>query len=143
MIKLEVIVIWAVNVNVQLIKNVTLTLQRNRLIFSNLQFTISIFRIVSSFLKGYLKKRISKQVFDFTHKTKDEYSSVTYVYLSFIVSYRFLGMGLAEWVKSLDNDDSDVLKKQFPDKSEYLNKKLAYPYELFKVLMIIKNQLLM
>ena len=60
LIKLEVIVIWVVNVNVQLIKNVTLTLQRNREIFSNLQFIISVFRIVNSFLKGYLKKRVTK-----------------------------------------------------------------------------------
>ena len=41
-------------------------------------------------------------------------------------------MGLVELVASLDNDDSDFLKKQFPDKSEYLNKKITYPYELLK-----------
>ena len=28
-------------------------------------------------------------------------------------------------------DDFKVLKKQFPDKWHYLNKKLAYPYEYF------------
>ena len=40
-------------------------------------------------------------------------------------------MGLEELVKTLDNDDFDILKKQFPNKWEYLNKKLAYPYEYF------------
>ena len=41
-------------------------------------------------------------------------------------------MGLVELVESSDKDDSDYLKKQFPDKSEYLNEKITYPYELFK-----------
>ena len=41
-------------------------------------------------------------------------------------------MGLVELVESLDNDDSDFLKKQFPGKSEYLNIKTLYPYELFE-----------
>ena len=32
-------------------------------------------------------------------------------------------------VKNLDNDDFILLKKEVPDKWQYLNKKLAYPYE--------------
>ena len=35
-------------------------------------------------------------------------------------------------VKNLDENDFKVLKKEFPDKWQYLNKKLAYPYEYFK-----------
>ena len=34
-------------------------------------------------------------------------------------------------VKNLDEDDFKILKKEFPDKWRYLNKKLAYPYEYF------------
>ena len=36
-----------------------------------------------------------------------------------------------ELVKTLDEDDFIILKKEFPDKWQYLNKKLAYPYEYF------------
>ena len=31
----------------------------------------------------------------------------------------------------MDEDDFKILKKEFPDKWRYLNKKLAYPYEYF------------
>ena len=34
-------------------------------------------------------------------------------------------------VKNLDEDDFKILKKEFPDKWQYLNKNLAYPYEYF------------
>ena len=34
-------------------------------------------------------------------------------------------------VKNLDEVDSKILKKEFPDKWQYLNKKLAYPHEYF------------
>ena len=34
-------------------------------------------------------------------------------------------------VKNLDEDDFKILKKEFPDKWQFLNKKLAYPYEYF------------
>ena len=33
--------------------------------------------------------------------------------------------------KTLDNDNLKILKKDFPDKKEYLNRKLAYSYEYF------------
>ena len=32
----------------------------------------------------------------------------------------------------MDEDDFKILKKEFPDKWQYLNKKLAYPYHYFK-----------
>ena len=34
-------------------------------------------------------------------------------------------------VKNLDQDDFKILKKEFPDKWQYLNKKLADPYHIF------------
>ena len=34
-------------------------------------------------------------------------------------------------VKNLDEDDFKILKKEFPDKWQYLNRKLAYPYQYF------------
>ena len=34
-------------------------------------------------------------------------------------------------VENLDVDDFKILKKEFPDKWQYLNKKLAYPYKFF------------
>ena len=34
-------------------------------------------------------------------------------------------------VKNLDEDDFKILKKEFPDKWQYLNKNIAYPYQYF------------
>ena len=34
-------------------------------------------------------------------------------------------------VKNLDEDDFKILKREFPEKWRYLNKKLAYPYQYF------------
>ena len=48
-----------------------------------------------------------------------------------IDSYRFLSSSLDSSVKNLDNDDFITLKKELPDKWQYLNKKLAYAYEYF------------
>ena len=67
--------------------------------------------------------------FDIIPKTNEEYISVTYGYIRFIDSYRFLSSSLDSLVKNLDNDDFIILKKEFPDKWQFLNKKLAYPYE--------------
>ena len=65
-------------------------------------------------------------------KTNEEYISVTYGCLRFIDSYRFLQDSLDNLVKTLNEDDFKILKKEFPDNWELLNKKLAYPYEYFK-----------
>ena len=43
----------------------------------------------------------------------------------------FYQFGFEELVKTLDNEDFEILKKEFPDKWNYLQKKLAYPYEFF------------
>ena len=64
-------------------------------------------------------------------KTNEEYIAVKYGCISFIDSYRFLSESLDKLVKNLVEDDFKILKKEFPDKWQYLNKKLAYPYEYF------------
>ena len=38
-------------------------------------------------------------------------------------------MSLEGLTKNLNEDDFKILKKEFPDKWQNLNKKLAYPYE--------------
>ena len=57
--------------------------------------------------------------------------SVTYGCIRFFDSDRFLSENLDKLVKNLDSDYFIILKKEFPDKWHYLNKKLAYPYECF------------
>ena len=83
------------------------------------------------FFKNLVDKKNDKVKFDIIPKTNEEYISVTYGCIRFIDSYRFLSSGLDSLVKNLDEDDFKILKKEFPDKCQYLNKKLAYPYEYF------------
>ena len=83
------------------------------------------------FFKKLVDRKNDKVKFDIIPKTNEEYISVTYGCIRFIDSYRFLSSGLDSLVKNLDEDDFKILKKEFPDKWQYLNKKLAYPYEYF------------
>ena len=83
------------------------------------------------FFKKLVDKKNDKVKFDIIPKTNEEYISMTYGCVRFIDSYRFLSIGLDSLVKNLDEDDFKILKKEFPDKWRYLNKKLAYPYECF------------
>ena len=83
------------------------------------------------FFKKLVDKKKDKVDFEIIPKTNEEYTSVTYGSIRFIDSYRFLSSGLDSLVKNLDEDDFKILKKEFPDKWQYLNKKLAYPYEYF------------
>ena len=83
------------------------------------------------FFKKLVDKKKDKVDFDIIPKTNEEYISVTYGCIRFIDSYRFLSSGLDLVVKNLVEDDFKILKKEFPDKWQYLNKKLAYPYEYF------------
>ena len=83
------------------------------------------------FFKKLVDKKNDKVKFDIIPKTNEEYISVTYGCIRFIDSYRFLSSGLDSLVKNLDENDFRILKKEFPDKWKYLNKKLAYPYEYF------------
>ena len=83
------------------------------------------------FFKKLVDIKKDKVDFDIIPKTNEEYISVTYGCIKFIDSYRFLSSGLDSLVKNLDEDDFKILKKEFPDKWQYLNKKLSYPYEYF------------
>ena len=64
-------------------------------------------------------------------KINVDYISVTYGCIRFSDSYRFISESLDTLVKNLEEDDFVILKKEFLDKWQYLNKKLAYPYEYF------------
>ena len=64
-------------------------------------------------------------------KTNEEYIVVKYGCIRSFDSYRFLSESLDKLVKKLDEDDVKILKKELPDKWQYLNEKLAYPYENF------------
>ena len=52
-------------------------------------------------------------------KTSEEYISVKLGCIRFIDSYRFLSSSLDSLVKTLDNDDFKILKKQFSDKWQF------------------------
>ena len=83
------------------------------------------------FFKRLVDLKKDKVKFKIIPKTSEEYISVKYGCIRFIDSYRFLSESLDKLVKNLDGDDFKILKKEFPDKWQYLNKKLAYPYEYF------------
>ena len=91
--------------------------------FSNYDFHMFFKKLVD------LKKDIVK--FEIIPYTNEEYISVKYGCIRFIDSYRFLSESLDKLVKNLDEYDFKILKKEFPDKWQYLNKKLAYPYQYF------------
>ena len=83
------------------------------------------------FFKKLVDKKNYKVKFDIFPKTDEEYISVNYGCIIFNDSYRILSSSLDSLGKNLDNDDCFILKKKFPDKWQYLNKKSAYPYEYF------------
>ena len=71
------------------------------------------------FFKRVVDKKNDKVNFEGIPKTNEEYISVTYGCKRFIDSYRFLSCSLDSLVKSLDNDDFIILKKEFPDEWHY------------------------
>ena len=83
------------------------------------------------FFKRLVDLKKDKVKFEIIPKTNEEYITVKYGCIRFIHSYRFLSESLDKLVKNLDEDEFKILKKEFPDKWQYLNKKLAYPYEHF------------
>ena len=83
------------------------------------------------FFKRLVDLKKEKVNFEIIPKTNEEYISVRYGCIRFIDSYRFLSEILDTLVKNLDDIDFKILKKEFPDKWQFLNKKLAYPYEYF------------
>ena len=83
------------------------------------------------FFKRLVDLKKDNVKFEIIPKTNEEYITVKYGCIRFIDSYRFLSESLDKLVKNLDEDDFKILKKEFPDKRQYLNKKLAYPYQYF------------
>ena len=83
------------------------------------------------FFKMLVDSKKDKVKFKIIPKTNEQYISIKYGCIKFIDSYRFLSEGLDKLVKNLDEDDFKILKKEFPDKWQHLNKKLAYPYQYF------------
>ena len=83
------------------------------------------------FFKRLVDLKKDKVKFKIIPKTNEEYIAVKYGCIRFIDSYRFLSESLDKLVKNLDEDDFKILKKEFPDKWQFLNKKLAYPYQYF------------
>ena len=85
----------------------------------------------NKFFKNLVDLKKDKVKFKIVPKTNEEYIVVKYGCSRFIDSYRFLSESLDKLVKNLDGDDFRILKKEFPDKWQYLNKKLAYTYQYF------------
>ena len=83
------------------------------------------------FFKRLVNLKKDKVKLKIIPKTNEEYITVKYGCIRFIDSYRFLSESLDKLVKNLDEDDFKILKKEFLDKWQYLNKKLAYPYQNF------------
>ena len=83
------------------------------------------------FFKKLVDLKKDKVNFKIIPKTNEEYIVVNNGCIRFIDSYRFLSESLDELVKNLDEEEFKILKKEFPDKWQYLNKKLAYPYQYF------------
>ena len=81
------------------------------------------------FFKRLVDLKEDKVKFKIIPKTNEEYFSVKYGCIRFIDSYRFLSERLDKLVENLDEDDFKILKKEVPDKWQYLNKKLSYSYE--------------
>ena len=83
------------------------------------------------FFKRLVDLKKDKVKFEIIPRTNEENISVKYGCIRFIDSYRFLSESLDKLVKNLDEDDFKLLKKEFPEKCQYLNKKLAYSYQYF------------
>ena len=95
-----------------------------------MHFIILVITIVTFSLKSWLKKK-DKVKFKIIPKTNEEYIAVKYGCIRFIDSYRLLSESLNKLVKNFEEDDFKNLKKEFPDRWQYLFKKLAYPYQYF------------
>ena len=83
------------------------------------------------FFKSFVDLKKHEVKFNIIPKTNQEYIVLNYGCIRFIDSYRILSEKLDKLSKNLDEDDFKNLKKEVPDKWQYLNKKLAYPYQNF------------
>ena len=85
------------------------------------------FHYFSNYVCHMLFKRLvdskkDKVNFGIIPKTNEEYIVVKYGCIGFIDSYRFLSSSLDKLVQNLDEDNFKILKTEFPDKWQYLNK---------------------
>ena len=78
------------------------------------------------FFKNLIDKKNDGVNFDIFPKTNEEYISVKYGCIRFVDSYRFLSSSLGSLGKNLNKGVFFILKEEFPDKWQYLNKKVAY-----------------
>ena len=63
-------------------------------------------------MKKLVDKKNAKVEFDFSPKTNEEYTSVPYGCIRFIDTYRFSSSSQDKLVKTLENDDFNILKKK-------------------------------
>ena len=62
-------------------------------------------------MKNFIDEKNGCVKCDIIPKRNEEYISVTYGYIRFIDSYRFLSNSLDKLIKTLDNDDFNILEK--------------------------------
>ena len=117
---------FLVNIEIQLLMKVIITSHRKKSFYSICIWQI-FFYDCHEFFKKVVNKKIDKVIFDFVLKTNDEHISVNYACFRFIESYRFLSSNLDKIFNTLDNDDFEILEKEFSGNWENLSKKLAYP----------------
>ena len=83
------------------------------------------------FFEKLVDKKNEKVKIDIIPKTNEEYLSVTYGFIRFIASYRFLSMSLDGLIKILNEEVFKIKKKDSPDKWQHLNTKIGHPCEHF------------
>ena len=74
------------------------------------------------FFKRLVDLKKDKVKIEIIPKTNKEYISVSYGCFRFIDSHRFLSSSLDKLVEKLDMDNFVILRKEFPDKWQYLKK---------------------
>ena len=72
------------------------------------------------FFKRLIDLKNDKVKFKINPKTNEEYISINYGCIRFIDSYRFFSSSLDKLVQNLDENDFNILKKEFPDQWQYL-----------------------
>ena len=74
------------------------------------------------FFKELVDRKKEKVKFGIITKTNEQHISFAYGCVRFIDGYRLLSSSLDSLVKTLDSDDFVVMKKEFPEKWQYLKK---------------------
>ena len=112
LLKLDITVIWLVNLEDTLIKNAILMSHRIEVVLYHLYFTLLVITTVIYSSRNQLMKIMIKMKIKVIPRTNEEYLSLNYGGCNiFINSYRVLSKGLDELVKTLDIDHFFTLKK--------------------------------